>query len=202
MKLRWRIPYHILRPLVLILFHLRVKGAENLPKRGGCIIACNHISYLDPPLLGFAVGRELYYFAKEGLFKEVNKFFTWLIITYNAIPLRKEGVDIRAIKQVLHLLRRGEVLVLFPEGTRSKSGHLLPPKPGLGFVAWHAGVPVIPTYIRGANARIGEILTGREKITITFGRPYDPRQSNKDYGTLSKAIMKRIEELSCGDNRR
>lgn len=202
MKLRWRIPYHILKPLVLVLFHLRVKGTENLPKKRGCIIASNHISYLDPPLLGFAAGRELYYLAKEGLFEEVNKFFTWLITTYNAIPLRRGGVDVGAIKRVLHLLRRGEVLVLFPEGTRSKLGHLLPPKSGLGFIAWHAGVPVIPTYIKGANARIGDILMGREKITITFGKPYDPRESDRDYGAIAKIIMKRIEELSCGDNSR
>lgn len=202
MKLRWKIPYHILKPLVLVIFHLRVKGIENLPKKGGCIIASNHISYLDPPLLGFAARRELYYLAKEGLFKEVNKFFTWLITTYNAIPLRREGVDLRAIKQVLYLLRRGQALVLFPEGTRSKSGRLLPPKPGLGFIAWHAGVPVVPAYIRGANARIVDILLGREKITITFGTPFDPRQSNKDYEALSRAIMKKIEDLSHGDNSR
>ena len=201
MKLRWRIPYHILKPLVLILFHLRVRGARNLPRTGGCIIACNHCSYLDPPLLGFAAGRELYYLAKEGLFREVNKFFTWLIISYNAIPLRREGMDLRAVKRVLGLLQRGEVLVLFPEGTRSTSGRLLPPKPGLGFIAWHAGVPVIPTHIRGANARIGDILMGREKITITFGKACNPRQYGKDYRVLSENIMKEIEELSGGDNR-
>lgn len=202
MKLRWWIPYRLLKPLVLILFHLKVKGFENLPEKGGYIIACNHISYLDPPLLGFAVGRELYYLAKEALFEEVNRFFTWLIIAYNAIPLRRKGVDLRAIRHVLYLLRKGEVLVLFPEGTRSKSGHLLPPKPGLGFMAWRAGTIVIPTYIEGANARIWEILLGRKKITVTFGKPYDPRQSERDYAATSKAIMKRIEELSHGDNSR
>ncbi len=200
MKLRWWIPYRLLKPLVLILFHLKVKGSENLPGKGGYIIACNHISYLDPPLLGLAVGKELYYLAKEGLFEEVNKLFTWLIVAYNAIPLKKKGVDLKAIKQVLHLLKKGEVLVLFPEGTRSKSGHLLPPKPGLGFIAWRAGMTVIPTYIKGTNARIGNILLGREKITVTFGKPYDPRQSERDYAAISKAIMKKIEELSHGDN--
>ena len=202
MKLRWRIPYHLLKPLVLVLFHLRVEGAENLPAKGGCIIACNHISYLDPPLLGFAAGRELYYLAKEGLFDEVNKFFTWLITTYNAIPLRRGGVDISVIKRVFRLLRRGEVLVLFPEGTRSKSGELLSPKPGLGFIAWRADVPVIPAYIRGANASIGEILLGRQNITITFGKAYHPLRSERDYEAVSGAIMKRIEELSRGDNSR
>lgn len=200
MKLRWRIPYHILKPLVLILLHLRVKGSGNLPKKGACIIASNHISYLDPPLLGFAAGRELYYLAKAGLFEEVNKFFTWLIITYNAIPLRREGVDLKTIKRVLNLLRRGKALVLFPEGTRSKSGNLLPPKPGLGFIAWHADVPVVPTYIKGANARIGDILMGKEKIVITFGRAYNPRQNHRDYEALSKTIMKKVEELSSGDS--
>ena len=202
MRLRWRIPYYLLKPLVLILFHLKVKGAENLPEGGGCIIACNHISYLDPPLLGFATGRELYYLAKEGLFDEVNKLFTWLIITYNAIPLRRGGVDISVIKRVFRLLRRGEVLVLFPEGTRSKSGRLLSPKPGLGFIAWRANVPVIPAYIRGANARIGEILLGKQKITITFGEAYRPPRSNRDYEAVSGDIMRRIEELSHGDNPR
>ena len=202
MKLRWSIPYHMLKPLVLVLFHLRIRGVENLPKKGGCIIASNHISYLDPPLLGFASGRELYYLAKEGLFIEVNKFFTWLIITYNAIPLRRDGVDLGAMKQAFGVLRRGEVLVLFPEGTRSKSRTLLPPKPGLGFIAWHAGVPVIPAYIRGANAHIGDILKGKEKITITFGEPYYPRESKKDYEALSMAIMERIEALSHGDSPR
>jgi 1-acyl-sn-glycerol-3-phosphate acyltransferase len=202
MKLRWRIPYHLLKPLVLILFHLKVDGAENLPREGGCIIACNHISYLDPPLLGFAAGRELYYLAKEGLFDEVNKFFTWLIVAYNAIPLRRDGVDISVIKHVFQLLRRGEVLVLFPEGTRSTSGELLAPKPGLGFIAWRANVPVIPAYIKGANARIGEILLGRQKIMITFGEAYLPPRSDRNYEAVSGEIMRRIEELSHGDNPR
>ena len=202
MRLRWRIPYHLLKPLVLLIFHLEVYGRENLPKKGACIMASNHISYLDPPLLGFAAGRELHYLAKEGLFTEVNRAFTWLITTYNAIPLRREGADLTAVKKVLSLLRRGEVVVLFPEGTRSTSGRLLSPKPGLGFVAWHAAVPVVPVHIEGANARILDIVLGREKIRVTFGKPYDPRTSPKDYRLLSSAIMKRIEELSHGDNTR
>jgi 1-acyl-sn-glycerol-3-phosphate acyltransferase len=201
-KLRWKIPYHLLKRFVLLAFHVDVTGRDNLPKKGACIIASNHISYLDPPLLGFASGRELHYLAKEGLFTEANKAFTWLITAYNAIPLRREGADLTALRRVLSLLERGEVVVLFPEGTRSTSGRLLPAKPGLGFVAWHAGVPVIPVYISGANARIRDILLGKERIRVAFGRPYDPRASSKDYEVLSKAIMKRIEELSHGDSTR
>jgi len=186
--------------LLKLLFGFRVEGRGKIPDKGGIIIASNHISYLDPPLLGASAKRELFYLAKEGLFRQ-NRFFAWLIRTYNALPLRSGG-DHKAIKTISTLLQEGKAVVIFPEGTRSKTGEFLPPKAGIGFLLFRTGALIVPTYVRGSNKALKDLLLRRERLEVRFGDPLPPSlweglEANREcYHKVSEEVMERIKKLS------
>ena len=109
-------------------------GAENIPKEGPFILAGNHLSFIDPPAFGVNMAREAYYFARSSLFK--NKFSTWLLKSLNTIPVNRESKsEVKAIRTILTLLKEGNGVLLFPEGTRSKNGELQEAKSGIGLFA-------------------------------------------------------------------
>ncbi len=150
------------------LFGLRVTGAERVPRKGGVIIACNHISELDPPVLGCAVPRTVAFMAKMELFGK--RFSAYFLEKLNTFPVNRSGVDTGAIRLALDLLNRGEAVVIFPEGTRSRDGRLLPVKAGVGLVAASAGVPVLPAFIWGTD-EAGPAFTRRGRnFSVTFGK--------------------------------
>src|SRR5512143_3170391 len=111
-----------------LLFGYRITGRENVPSTGGVILASNHASYLDPPLVGTGIGRRVNFMAKEELFNRPWKRF--VLSNWKAIPVRREQLDKAVLKSVLERLRAGEVVGLFPEGTRSPDGELMPGKAG------------------------------------------------------------------------
>lgn len=171
-----------------------------IPKKGPAIIAPNHISTLDPPLLGFAAKRELFFLAKEELFM-ISKAFTWLIKTFNAIPLKRKGLDISAFKAIDKLIKRGQLIVIFPEGTRSKIGNFLPFHLGVGFIATRWGIPVIPTFIENTNKDIKSVIFGKNKIRFTFGKPIFPEKRIKEkeyYEKFVNQLKLEIEKLKEG----
>ena len=170
-------------------------GLEHVPEEGGAIIASNHAAYIDPPLLGAASSRELYFLAKKELFR--NKLFGWLINKFNAVPISRGAFDRKGLQRSVQLLEEGKVLVLFPEGTRSKSGRLMEARPGIGKIALEAGVPIVPAYIQNSRKLIQALFKGKE-IGVTFGSPIEPAwlgriPKNKDgYRLVGQEIMKRI----------
>lgn len=152
-----------------LLFGLRVHGRDMVPRRGGLIIACNHISELDPPVLGCAIPRPVAFMAKVELFR--NGFTNFWLRKLNAFPVNRSGVDTRALREAIGILRGGEAVVIFPEGTRSHDGKLLPVKAGIGLVAASSGTPVVPTFIWGTDrARRAVTRTGK-CFSVSFGRP-------------------------------
>jgi 1-acyl-sn-glycerol-3-phosphate acyltransferase len=182
------------------LFGLRVTGAELVPRSGAVIIASNHVSYSDPPVVGSAVPREVYFLAKEELF--ANPVFAWLIRRYNAIALKRAVGDIGAVKKAVELLKQGKAILMFPEGTRSLGGRLLRPKPGLGLIACMGGAQVVPAYVTGTNS-LGQVLLRRRKLAVSFGEPVDATEfgdraasSHERYSRLTEEVMKRIENLA------
>lgn len=166
--------YNLLRLLVRLilqaLFRWRVRGLENLPATGGLIIASNHISNLDPPVIGCALPltRRIRFMAKIELFK--NPAFRWVITQLGAFPVRRGLADRTAIRTALTLLKNGEVVGIFPEGTRSKTGELGRAEAGLGMIAVRAGVPVVPVAVTGTNKvfRDGHIFP---RFTVAFAAP-------------------------------
>lgn len=201
-----RVIYAILhmaaRLVFKLCFDLEVNGCENIPPRGGVIIASNHSSFLDPPVLGLAVYRMAYYMARHDLFS----FPIWgrFLRLMNAFPVHRKGFDRKALRQAIEYLRKGEVIILFPEGTRGSGVELLPPMPGVGMIAWEGRGVVIPTYIKGSDKALppGARFIRFRKIKVTFGKSFSPRElfslsspKRELYSRIARYIMSEISSL-------
>lgn len=151
-----------------------VEGLEHLPPTGGVVVMANHASHLDPPLIGAALPRPIRPMAKEELFRWAP--WRWWISTLGAFPIRRGGADRDAIRRALEMVRRGEVLVVFPEGTRTRDGAFLPFQPGAGLIALKAEAPVLPLRIRGTFEswpKGGGLKIRPARIRIRLGPPID-----------------------------
>ena len=181
-----------------LLLRIEVIDREYVPKKGSFLLACNHKSVTDPPILGSTVGREMHFMAKKELFK--NRFFGGLISRVNAHPVNRHGFDKSAIDSALKILANDEAMVMFPEGTRALKGAFLKPHPGIGLVARTAVVPVVPAYIHGTDNLSG-CFWGREKLGVIFGEPIDSGEiaayskDKEGYRRLAADIMNRIKDL-------
>ncbi len=163
-----------------VLFRLDIKGEEHIPLRGATVIASNHISLLDPPVLGVAATRKVHFMAKKELFVPVlGSFYRYL----GAFPVQRGGADRVAIKHGLELLRGGHCLAIFPEGTRSKTGLLGKAEPGALLMAGKTNACIVPACVLGTDL----IRSGRlwPKVKVRFGPPlYFPQ------GGLTKEILR------------
>jgi 1-acyl-sn-glycerol-3-phosphate acyltransferase len=150
------------------LWGLKIRGKKNLPRNGSVIVACNHIAFLDPPVLGISLFREAHYAAKRELFQIpiLRKVIAYL----NAFPVNRKGFDNQAIKHSLEVLRNGGVLIMFPEGTRSRIGKMLPFKRGVGYLVAKTGATVLPARISGTNY-VKKRLFKPGGITVRLGLP-------------------------------
>jgi len=185
-----------------ILFRGEVSGVENIPRQGGFIVAANHASVLDPPLIGSRVPRQMTFFARKTLWK--GGIISWWLNTVGTVPVdRESGSDVSAIKRVLQVLKEGNALIVFPEGTRSPNGALQTARPGVGLLACRTGVPVVPVHIFGtfeALGRDGPLRVGIP-ISMIFGRPllpadYDsPADGKERYQRASERIMAAIAAI-------
>lgn len=178
------------------LCRLAVFGIDNIPQEGGFILASNHISYLDPIVLGVASPTVLNFMAKEELFK--NHFFGWLLNRVNAFPLKRGSADLSAIKEAIRRLKDGQALLLFPEGGRRNSTTLGPPEAGVGFLAAKLNVPVIPAFIKGAELALpkGAKFIRPHKISVYFGKQIIVER-RVAYQDTAFRIMEAIRHLSC-----
>ncbi len=185
-----------------ICFRGETSGLEHLPARGGYIVASNHASHLDPPIVGLHLPRQVCFFARKTLWKP-GIAARWLTAV-GCIPVDRDGgTDVAAIKRVLQALREGKVIILFPEGTRSTDGRLQAPKPGIGLLACRAQVPVVPARIFGSGeafGRSGRLRPGTP-VAVTYGPPlqpadYDDPSAGKDrYPRAAERIMAAISRL-------
>jgi len=143
----YRLARVVVRLFFRIVYRWRVYGVEHVPATGPVLLCSNHISLLDPPLVAAPLNRRVSFMAKEQLFRipVLNRLFR----LFGAFPVRRGAVDRRSLRMALDVLERGGLLVIFPEGTRSRTGELLPGKPGAGLLALQARATVIPVYIHG-----------------------------------------------------
>ncbi|MDO9463765.1 MAG: lysophospholipid acyltransferase family protein [bacterium] len=181
-----------------IYFRLEVKGADNVPKKGGVLVASNHSSFLDPVIVGVGISRATYYLTKQNLFK--IPIFGLLIKSLHTIPVRREQVSISTFKELIRSLHSKKAVILFPEGTRSIDGKLGQGKIGIGMLALKANVPIVPAYIDGATKafpKYGKWIHPK-KIRVIFGKPImpnskDPNKNN--YRRISAQVMESINRL-------
>jgi 1-acyl-sn-glycerol-3-phosphate acyltransferase len=143
----YRFLQFLCRLLVVLIFRYRCAGQRHLPDSGGALVLSSHQSYLDPVLIGVTRSRPFHYLARETLFVGP---LAWLIRSLNGIPVDREGTGLSGLKETLRRLKRGEIVVIFPEGTRTPDGHVQPLKPGFAALARRAGVPLVPAAIVGA----------------------------------------------------
>lgn len=184
--------------IFLVLGLIKRSGLENIPKKGGVILASNHAAYWDPPILGFSLFRESFFVAKQELYR--HRLLGWLMSQLNTIAIKRGTADPAAYKKVINLLLSGKSLILFPEGTRSRGDQFLEPKPGIGLLALEAGVPIVPSYLKNTR-NLWTTLKSRQGIAVRFGRPIEiswlaqiPR-NKLGYEKVAREVMSRIEKL-------
>ncbi len=185
-----------------IFFFFKYSGAKNLPKTGGCIIASNHLSYLDPVVLSIASPRVLSFMSKQELF--TNPIFGGLIRALNAFPLERGSADLKSIRFAINKLKSEGTLIIFPEGTRSTSGEISEGQAGVSMLAAKSKMPVVPTFIKGTDIALS---AGSKKIkffvplSVHFSKPmYFNSELPKDkikeeYQNFSNAIIVQIQNL-------
>lgn len=163
---RWWVAARILFPPFLFWpKRLRRRGQHHLPRAGAVLVVCNHVSQADPPLLGGAVlPRRTYYMAKAELFR--IPVLRWCVRGLGAFPVERGGADRDAMRIAREILRRGDMLLMFPEGTRTTNGRMRPGFPGAGALALDPDVTVVPAAIWGSQRL-------RSRVTVVFGPPLD-----------------------------
>ena len=194
--------YTLLKSILWLLFkiglRLNVEGTENIPKDGPLVIASNHLSLLDPPVIGVAATRKVHFMAKQELFVPI---LGDIYKALGAFPVRRGGADRAAIKHGIDILKDNKVLAIFPEGTRSKTGKLGKAEPGALMMASKAMATIVPCCVRGTDyRRQGRIWP---KVTVRFGKPiYFPADAvvNKEFlHEMTENLMQHIAALQAGE---
>jgi 1-acyl-sn-glycerol-3-phosphate acyltransferase len=195
----YRLAYFLVG-IELALHRIRIEGRKNVPQ-GGCMIVSNHVSYMDPTTVGWAVAREIHYLGRKTLFKP--PFWSWFLPICNVLPIDRDGRDVSGLRNIIKMLKAGKAVLLFPEGTRSADGTLQPAEPGAGLVAIKAGVPVLPVRVFGTF----ESLSRHQKrlrfhpIRVVIGKPYVPsiaegQNEKQSYPRVAREMMEKIAALT------
>ncbi|MBS2969430.1 1-acyl-sn-glycerol-3-phosphate acyltransferase [Metabacillus sp. KIGAM252] len=185
--------YQFGKNLILVLFkpvyRMEVHGRENFPKEGSVLLCSNHIDNLDPPIVGACTPRMVHFMAKEELFK--IPVLGKILLKVGAFPVKRGLSDREALRKGLKVLKDGEVLGLFPEGTRSKDGQLGKGLAGAGFFALRSDALVVPCAVIGPYKPF-------KKVRIYFGKPLDAREYRErkvSADEMTLVIMEQISEL-------
>lgn len=178
-----------LRMFFNLFFKVTVKNIENIPKHGGAIICPNHINAWDTVLIPSHIKRVIYFMGKEELYK--NKFIGWFLKKLATFPVKRGKADVGAIKTSISLLKKGELLGIYPEGTRNSENKDLKGKNGALVIANATSVPIIPIGISGD-------LKPGGKVTINIGEPiYFSKKENKDdLDNMTEQLMTKIKKLA------
>ena len=203
MALYWLVRV-VVRLVATVLFRLKVSGQHHIPKTGGVLIAANHASYLDIPILGCGVPRRASYIGRMDLFPGP---VGWLMRYLGWIPIRRERVDRGGFEEAISRIKAGGAVIIYPEGSRTADGRLKPGKPGVGMIVAATGCPVIPAYLAGTFDVLppGAKWIRLRPIRVTYGEPVDfsallkeldgESKKKEVYQRISQEIMDRIAAL-------
>lgn len=164
----------VMRVLVAVVLGSRVhvEGLHNVPRRGGALLVGNHVGTIDPPLTGSLIPRlDVHYMAKSEAF--ASRRVRWIFRGFNAFPVVRGSADRTALRYTLELLHGGHIVLVYPEGSRSPDGHLREPQAGVGFLARHGRVPVIPVAVWGTEKVLatGSRRINRADVHVRYGIP-------------------------------
>lgn len=181
---------------------VEIIGKENIPPQGGVLVAANHISYMDPLLVGAVLPRNATFMARKGLFD--IPLLGWMI-RGAAFPVDRESPRPSTIKETVRRLKEGALIVIFPEGRRSDTGELMEAKRGIGLIASLSKVPVVPTLIIGSDRAlpVDAKWLKKAKITVVFGKPINHtseaggkgHHNHKVHGEIRNKVMNAIREM-------
>lgn len=183
-----------------LLWGIRIEGLENVPREGALLVTANHRSNLDPPLLGAVLPREVGYAAKKELFEVPG--LGALIRALNAIPVNRSNMAPSTLRRFESWLGEGKALLIFPEGTRQRSGLLGEAKAGVGLLVERFRVPVLPIWIEGTESPFRNVFR-RGRVRVVIGSPYtlpeeiDGRETERErYERTARTIMSAIGRLA------
>lgn len=196
----------IIKGLFNLLTRVVVIGMENVPEQGGCIIAVNHMSRIDPPLVYVLLKRRDVSGLAADKYKK-NPFFRMIIESINGIWINREEVDFGALREAINYLKKGGILGIAPEGTRSRTGKMIAAKTGIAYLADKARVPVIPTAISGTDRAMHQLFHfKRPQLRVELAEPIQLpplKRENRDQGLRQNTdeIMCRIAAMLPPQNR-
>lgn len=175
-----------------------VKGLENVPKTGACILVSNHMNIAEPPLISAHFPRRIVWMAKKELFD--TPVLGLMYVLSGQIPVKRFSADMKALRLARRALQRGHVLGLFPEGTRSRNARLGRAEPGSALIALRSGVPIVPCAVWGTEEfKIPRDFLRITRVSMRVGKPFmlptNKRPTKEDIANGSDEIMSRIAEL-------
>jgi 1-acyl-sn-glycerol-3-phosphate acyltransferase len=209
----YRLGWIFFRTLYKFYFGWRVCNPERVPLEGPVILASNHASFLDPPLVGAGLKRGISYLARENLFR--FPVLGWVLHRWQVVPVDREGGGAKGLKAILDRLLAGGAIILFPEGTRTRDGRLQTARSGIGLTVIKSNAPVVPVRVFGtfeAYNRLMRVPRPRRKLIVKYGRPLlfeslraesrscSKQRSKEIYQQIANEIMVAIAELEpCED---
>jgi 1-acyl-sn-glycerol-3-phosphate acyltransferase len=183
-----------------LLFRYRAEGAGHIPRRSGVLIAANHASYVDIPFTGIGARRRMWFLGRQDLFVPVFRpVLQWL----GWIPIRQDRLDREGFSKAIRLIQEGQVVVIYPEGTRTPDGQLKRGKPGMGVIVAETGCKVVPAHLSGTREVLppGARWISLHPVRVTFGAPIDFSEASRRlagkelYQHVSRTVMARIAEV-------
>jgi glycerol-3-phosphate dehydrogenase (NAD(P)+) len=179
----------VVQPVFHVYFRMARTGRRHIPD-GPVIVAANHRSFLDPFIIGCCIRRPVYFVAKRELFE--RRLQGWVLNALGAFPVRRGESDEESVRTALELLERGEAVVIFPEGTRIRSGSLGSPKRGVGRLALEGGAPVVPIAVTGTDRTRRGWLIRPARVSVRCGRPLTFPRVSKPSSALAREVTERI----------
>ena len=180
------------RTLYCCYFRWRVFNAERVPLQGPVILASNHASFLDPPLVGAGIKRGINYLARDTLFRYPG--IGWLLRKWNSVPVDREGGGAAGLKAILDRLLAGGAIILFPEGTRSRDGKLQPARSGIGLTVIKSDAVVVPVRVFGTYEAFGRhaAIPWPHRVMVKYGRPLRFERMRQEAKQCTKPRLKEI----------
>lgn len=184
----------VARAIFFLILNVKLVGRQNIPEQGPFIVASNHLDWTDIPLVPAYMDQRVIYLAKEELFQGR---LSWLVRFLGAIPVKRGEADRQLLRSSDELLKKGKVLIIFPEGTRSKIQQMAQAHAGLGMIALRSGAPVLPVAISGSEHALKKF---RPRVTISYGeplvvKPKGSKVTRDDVNDATELIMRRVAAM-------
>lgn len=192
MNFIYRIGWTCFRVMYATYFRWRVLHPERVPLDGSVLLASNHASFLDPPLVGSGLKRQCTFLARDTLFR--FRFTRWLLTHWQAVPIDRDGGGVAGMKRILEALSLGRAVILFPEGTRTRDGQLQHARSGIGMLVLKSQAPVVPVRVWGTFEAYGRHVKfpKPKRVTVKYGRPLLFQELRAEAKECSKDRLKQI----------